>query len=383
MRVVLRHKQRDEHGAVAIIVALMMVMLCVMAAFVVDFGQAYVNKNQAQAAADAGALAAGKVYMADTRSCALLANDLLLQARALAEANVIRELNLPGSTPVVADLATCETDGTLKIHYGVAYKSPIGLGAIATGSDHVDVEGKAVAAFGHAQKAVGNLRPWMICGTQIPSGTFPSKVLEIGFPGNGHNPPASGCSVDKPGDWWRTGCFNGGGSHGDSIQNVLVGCESTTIVPGQPVGATAAQISSYLLSQCPAGKKNEKVYCLGDDSGRDVKTMAPAWNTLLGQTIAMPVFCDVPQCSPTTITKNGNWPVWKIAAATICGYALHGVRSSDVLPAGECQTLNTDGAKPSHFGPADIGFLVIFKGIIAAGTPQTFEDTKATLRLVE
>ena len=38
-----------------------MLMLCVLAAFVVDFGMAYVNKNQAQAAADAGALAAGKV----------------------------------------------------------------------------------------------------------------------------------------------------------------------------------------------------------------------------------------------------------------------------------------------------------------------------------
>ena len=70
MRVVLkpqgarRARCGGDHGR-----ALLTTLLCVMAAFVVDFGQAYVNKNQAQAAADAGALAAGKVYMDAPGTC--------------------------------------------------------------------------------------------------------------------------------------------------------------------------------------------------------------------------------------------------------------------------------------------------------------------------
>ena len=54
--------QKMAPGAIAIMMAASVVMLCICGAIVVDFGMAYVNKRQAQTAADAGALAAAQVY---------------------------------------------------------------------------------------------------------------------------------------------------------------------------------------------------------------------------------------------------------------------------------------------------------------------------------
>lgn len=50
-------RRRDEHGAVTIIVALMMVALCVAAAMVVDLGLLRVDRQQAKSAQDAAAMA--------------------------------------------------------------------------------------------------------------------------------------------------------------------------------------------------------------------------------------------------------------------------------------------------------------------------------------
>ena len=54
-----RHRDREERGAVAILVAVMTVALFGIAALVADLGQARVVRGEAQAASDASALAAG------------------------------------------------------------------------------------------------------------------------------------------------------------------------------------------------------------------------------------------------------------------------------------------------------------------------------------
>lgn len=60
-------ESRDEHGAVAILVSIMTVILFGVAALVVDLGQARVLRRDAQAASDASALAAGNaLYLAGT-----------------------------------------------------------------------------------------------------------------------------------------------------------------------------------------------------------------------------------------------------------------------------------------------------------------------------
>ena len=395
------HRQRDERGAVAIMVAGCVLVLCVVCAFVVDFGQAYSNKQQAQVAADAAALAAGKVYGGRTGTCSALAADASIEQEALQQADPIREQNLPDSTHVSGDLATC-VDDTLTIHYEVSYDSPLGLGQLATGSDHVTVDRAATVSLGAAQSSVGSLRPWMICGAEVPAGPpFENKVVGIYLPDGGHSPPAGGkCDVDKPGDWWKSMCFNGGGSHGDTVTNILNGCDQVSLAPlSSPPPTTPAALGNQLLKDCnksPTLDKNgpwvESSYCLADDTGNDSnKDVVAAWTTLLGKTIAMPVFCDSPTCDPTSVPSSTKslWPVWKIAAVTICGFDLKGQKSSATLPTGDCNNYNSDHLAPSVFDNSSnknkgMGFLVIFKGLIQNGGSNTFPTvTSTTVRLTQ
>lgn len=379
MRVVLmRRRQDDEHGAVVVLVAMVAVVLLIMAAMVIDFGTAYVNKRQAQTAADAGALAAGKVYADAKASCATGTVVGGSFTAAEAEAEAVRHANFPASKPGTLAV-TCE-DGAVKVSYDVQADSPVGLGRIVINTDHLTVERHAAVKWGISENAVGGLRPWMICSAQIPSGALPSQVVAIGLPGNGHLPSDSNCdNPNKPGDWWRSTCYGTGGAHGTTEQNVLMGCDSVEIVPDQDPTDTPSERSTDLRSKCGP----ESRYCLRDDSGRDVKTLDDEWETLLGETIAMPVFCAGTDCEPSSVTAGGNWPVWKIAAVTICGFAMKGKLSS-AMPAGDCTTSNTSGLSTTVFSKDDIGFLLIFKGLIEAGGPATFPVQVSTrLRLVE
>ena len=55
MRVLLSQRGRDDSGAVAVLVSLLLVSLMALSAFTADLGVAYVNKRQLQTAADAAA----------------------------------------------------------------------------------------------------------------------------------------------------------------------------------------------------------------------------------------------------------------------------------------------------------------------------------------
>jgi hypothetical protein len=402
-------RRRDERGVIAVIVALLAVSLLVMGAVVIDFGMAYVSKNRAQEAADASALTAGRIYTTAKAYCdgTTVKFKDPLPADTDAQIAAVRTANLPNSTGTVHP--ECE-GGTIKVISDVQADSPVGLGALVTDSDHLTVQRHAVVKWGTSQKAVGSLRPWMICGAEVPTGPpFENKVVQVYLPDGGHSPPSAGaCTPDKSGGWWKTSCLNAGGSHGDTIQNILVGCDQVTLAPlSTPPPTTPATLGDQLLRDCnksPSLDKNgpwvESTYCLTDDNGNDFnKSAQEAWDTLLGETVAMPVFCDVPQCNPTSVQDGTKslWPVWKIAAATICGYDLKGAHSpskssvpNPLLQAGsECSMYNTDHLTPSVFDNASnhnkgMGFLLIFKGLIEPGGATTFPvETKTTMRLAE
>ena len=398
MRMVLSSSERDERGAIAVVVAVSSVFVLVLAAMVVDFGQAYTIKRQAQTAADAGSLAAAKVFKDEGGLCSTLVGSSTLQAKAEKAARDVAAANLG---VLAADLkytggrGVCD-GSVLKVPMTVKSDSPVGLGRIVPGQGGtITVDRSATAALGKSQLSVGNLRPWGLCSTQIPNGPYPSSVIEIGLPGNGHV-PTGGCTTNTAGDWWRMSCFNGGGSHGDTEQNVLTGCSDVQIVPGQPTSATPSALSTYLRSKC-SSSTGESVYCLGPDSGRDVKTLGAAWSTLLGKTISMPIFCDVPVpasttapdsgCNPTSVNDKKAWPVWRIAVVTICGFYLKGTTPTPNevnLPAGDCRDLNNNGMKVSDFSGNDIGFLIIVRGLVTAGSTSTvIEGTETSVRLVQ
>lgn len=400
MRVLLSRKH-DERGAVAVLVAILATVLLVFAAFVIDFGQAYVTKNRAQEAADAGALAAGRIYTdakaycdsGTVRTVTPLPVDLNTQV------TTVRTANLANSTGVLT--VGCET-GTVRVTYTVDGDSPIGLGALATGTHHVAVHRHAVVQWGTSEKAVGSLRPWMLCSAQLPAQPFTSKVYEVSLPGNGHRPAPDTCGVNQPGDWWRLKCPGGGSSNNDSENAVLYGCPTVTIVPGTAGVTDPAQRTHILLHECnpnylgsawtyPPNKNKyvEKTDCLARDSGRDVKNLDSAWKTLLGQTIAVPVFCSGADCTPSSVVSDeskATWPVWKIAAVTVCGYGLHGAKSPSNLAtvSNECNNANTDHLDPATtFDNDDLGFLLVFKGLIEKDGDAFHVDTKTTMRLVE
>jgi hypothetical protein len=388
MRVLLTHRTRHgERGAVAVIVALLAVPLLAGCAFVMDFGMAYVYKNHAQEAADAGALAAARVYADARATCvsgALTLPDPLAAPGAANAANSMRTANMPDSDSGTLE-PSCDTDGTVKIKFTVRAKSPIGLGAVVTDENHIDIERHAVVKWGTSEKTVGSLRPWMICGAQIPT-TLNSKVSVVYLPGKGHRPADPNCPANpnKPGNWWRSTCFNEGGSHGDTVDNIMVGCTGVEIVPGQTEPATPLARTNYLKLKCGP----ESVYCLDSDTGNDSNPQVEeAWGKQLGKTIAVPVFCAPPSCVPSSVTAHGNWPVWKIAAVTVCGYGIKGRLSSDTMLTGDCNDMNqVDKLKPSVEFPDhdDIGFLLIFRGLLETGGPPTFPvDVQTTMRLVE
>lgn len=109
-------RPRDERGVAALLVAVMSVLLFGIAALVVDLGQARVMKNEAQAASDSSALAAGNaLYLAGTSTADVRA--AVLAAKEYAAKNY-------GVTE--ADWASCE-DATPLAHTAAAY-----VGSVAT-----------------------------------------------------------------------------------------------------------------------------------------------------------------------------------------------------------------------------------------------------------
>lgn len=151
MRVLLS-RPRGERGAVSLVVAFMMVVLCLCAAFVTDFGIAYMNKRQVQTAVDAAVLAAGKVYANQPGGCTALRDSTSLRAAADQAADDLRRANLPGTATASADAAfnvvlACTASG-LTVDYAVSMDSPVGLGQLATHTDHVTVDRAAQVTIG-------------------------------------------------------------------------------------------------------------------------------------------------------------------------------------------------------------------------------------------
>src|SRR4029079_9205792 len=117
MRVLLRRRfhQRDERGAVALIVGLLSIVLLGISAFTADFGMAYVTKRQLSSASDAAALAADLVYKSDYKGlCTVPGNDpnspvaanANVRASAEAAADDLFAQNFPGGTAARGSITT-------------------------------------------------------------------------------------------------------------------------------------------------------------------------------------------------------------------------------------------------------------------------------------
>jgi hypothetical protein len=221
------------------------------------------------------------------------------------------------------------------------------------------------------------LRPWGICSEELPT-MADTAVTMIFMPGNGHT-STHGCSATNAGgDWWLMLCPEDGNGGGPTTAvNIADGCQDpVSPVPNQPADATLA---SFLKAAC----SGRSVHCLGGDSGRNLQTFADEWQTLVGTTITVPVFCDQPACSTTTVTGNGVtalYPVWKMVSVEICGFKL-GSRRSTGWPGGTdpCTTKNSAAYTPNSFGNKEDGFFMIFRTLDKPLDPSTDPTQKAWL----
>ncbi|HET7899849.1 MAG TPA: pilus assembly protein TadG-related protein, partial [Candidatus Nanopelagicales bacterium] len=160
----------DDTGAVAVIVALVMTLSLILAAFAVDIGNAYAQGRQLAVSADAAALAAarkvGEAYAQPTCTTAGLAA-IGADALALAEAQAVEASNRrSGATgDTVTAHAYCSTDATaILVDVTTARDIATGLAGV-TGITQSHPNAKATGRW--QRSLIGTIRPWAVCQTTI------------------------------------------------------------------------------------------------------------------------------------------------------------------------------------------------------------------------
>jgi hypothetical protein len=363
---------RGEDGAIAVLAGILFTSLFMICAMVVQFGLARDVRRQSQNASDASALAAAAVVLANGSTpdftAAVSAAKTYAQKNFGVTASDWSSCTDPGrpaswyyptgSTPCISfDSATKPTQVRVLMPSRDA-KVPVGE---AAGVKQMTIGSLAVASIA---TPVAGLRPWGICSEQLPT-VADTAVTMVFMPGNGHT-STHGCSQSNAGgNWWLMRCpEDHTGGTPVTAENVLEGCEdSVTPVPDQPADNT---LGSYLMAQCPAASE----HCLAGDTGNNLSVFADEWQTLVGKTITVPVFCDQPDCTTSTVTGTGSnaiYPVWKMVSVEVCGFRLN-KQDSTGWPGGsdECTTKNSAGYKAGTskwFGSKEDGFFLVFRSL--------------------
>ena len=100
-----------------------------------------------------------------------------------------------------------------------------------------------------------------------------------------------------------------------------------SIVPNQPAvqapPSTNTTLANYLTGMCPNASNN---YCLGANPGKiNGQPVRDAWDSLLGKTIILPVFCGEATCTPAAVTDGGGnnavYPVFAFTGVKVCGWS--------------------------------------------------------------
>ena len=202
----LRTRAADERGAVLIQVGVAILVLTAFAMFVIDYGLLWVSRNQAQNAADAGALAGATALALDDFDDRTATGPAKLAARSFALAH-----NVWDSAPDVqmdADVrfypdapaafpASCATDDCIRVdvHRTQARNNalPMFLGFL------VGLTNQGVRATATAQAAVANasdcLKPWAVADKweehNAPAETYDPDPMDptpdVYVPQNGTN----------------------------------------------------------------------------------------------------------------------------------------------------------------------------------------------------
>jgi Flp pilus assembly protein TadG len=354
-------RSRQEQGAVAILAAVLASTLLVLAAFTVDFGMAYVSKQQLQEAADAGALAAVQVYKGQTRPCSALAADPVLLGKAQAAADNWAEQNRPGKRGGTIQV-TC-SGSALTVTYDTEGDTEVGLGQLAGVGDQITTSRVAAATIGKG--VAGGLRPWGICsGVATTSGNV---VFVPMFKGSTTTEDSTDlCGAERPpGGWWVMQCTGQSNANGATEQIVTDGCPTSGYhaVAGQPTTGPTPLLN-FLKAACPSKTWNDT--CLASDPGNNFFNASDEWQALVGKTFTMPVMCAIPTCSDLAVSGGGNnasYAIQRMATVELCGFKMEPRGPSSGWPStGPCATNN-----PKHYASTDVtkgaGFFLVIKDL--------------------
>lgn len=321
-----------------------------VAAFTVDYGRAYASKRQLQNAADAGSLAAASFYTDKLGTCSTLSanTSYLAQARDIA-LDIIDE-SRPGAVLDNFEVG-CNADDELTVEASTTGNTGTALGGVF-GASTVWTQRQAEATMEVATGAGRGLRPYAMCSHDIPS-PVPSDVVKVGFPGQADM--AGPCpTANNPGNWWTINCpEDSNNSNANLAVKTEHGCDSpVTIVAGQPeVEPSAADnedLRAHLVAACSTGTENDCLYA--DPGNINGAPVMAAWETLLGKTVLLPVFCGNPTCDPAAVAPAGGnnvkYPVHKFVSVVICGFHWAGSPDSHFgsTTSGDCSTNTFDAS---------------------------------------
>lgn len=336
-------RRPSERGATAVLTALLAVLLVGISAFTVDFGRSYLSKRQLQNAADAGSLAGASYYVDKPGDCAALSLNASYESDSKDIAKAIIEESRPGAT-LDSYKVGCLA-GELLVEASVIGSTPVAFGAVY-GTSSITTQRAAEATVEVPEVAGRGLRPYMICSTYAPApSSLPMAWTRVEFPTTAN---ANGSCPNAGGNWFTVQCPNDGNGGGNSLlaEQTLDGCP-----PEHPVSVVTPQNASSpttlydsLMVACPSQVQNLEDFdpdCLTSDTGSDMNSQGvkDAWQSLLGQTILLPVFCAKGPCIEAawklSAGGNGNgngngngggggtnvmYPVHKFASVIVCGY---------------------------------------------------------------
>lgn len=340
-----------DEGAVAIVVAIMLIVLLGISAFAVDFGLAYTNGRQLQTAADAAALAAARSFSDESVSCAsAVASDddepvvtggtksyATMESEAHTAATNLMDANLEPANEVAGSTTISCQGGAIHVTWANDGTTPVGLGGVF-GADEITSTADAVAALDVPPGVPAGLRPFPFCSKGVPtSGPLPSAVTLMRGPITG-GPAAQDPDCPKPGgNWWIANCpetTNNGTT--SLVASILGGCVSAVEEAQPPFTPSGPPAAQGLLAKCPPNtpyNQNVPDDCLNTSTGNINNSAAGAWSTVMGRgdSIVVPVFCGSPQCSPQAALGSPlssgpgagnpvNYPIYRLVSMRLCGF---------------------------------------------------------------
>ncbi len=362
---------RDESGAIAIIVAILLIILLGLTAFVVDFGMAYNNKVQLQISADAAALAAAVELKDRGASCPVVSAADTAAAQGAA-ASLMAE-NHPGATQVGLLGVTCTFPG----HNGkivVSWENEATTDTVFGGIYGVDTITPSRRASAAVPEGGGGLRPLALCINELPG---VGSVGRVNFDGHNSDGGCDGLS----GNWRSTDCpesdNNGNPAYIAAVEN---GCQDPVVpVPGVPSGS----LRQHLLDACPSGPGPgaSDDDCLGGNTGQVFGgQISDAWEGLLDVRFTLPVICGPTLCTPVAAQGSGNtgqYPVYRLADVTLCAeHRKNQATSYGASP--ECA-----GASSQDGLHKDNWLIIQLNGILGPGDPLDPVLTGGSVLLVE